>query len=358
MIKKLLVLVTTLLFSTSFAVTEQIKSSKEYLLKNNIKINEENAVALAPKKELSLNSKNSLILTLQKQLQLNETGVLDKETLSYIKNFQKDNDFNVSNTLDYNTWFALFEQNQDWKNKVINSSLMKFNEIIELQKKRNSSKFIVVNIPTMSLIGYEWDGKEAKEAIYSKVIIGKPKTQTPIKNFDIISLKYNPNWTPTNNIIKRNLFKNHVVDNEWITNHDLRVFSNGVEIDPSEIIEGKDYKFIQPSGDKNALGVLKFETNSPDKIYLHDTNEKHLFNKNTRAYSSGCIRVQDFINLADWLKNSDNTSEKLSENKNTFFEKIEKTPVYITYNQVIFYGEDPLFAPDIYNINGDTLFQK
>jgi len=106
------------------------------------------------------------------------------------------------------------------------------------------------------------------------------------------------------------------------------------------------------------LGVLKFETNSPDNIYLHDTNEKHYFGYNTRIYSSGCIRVQEFKDLANWIRDANDVNEKLKK-KETYYEKVNKTPVYLTYNQVVFYGSDePFFAPDIYGINNNTEFKK
>ena len=83
-----------------------------------------------------------------------------------------------------------------------------------------------------------------------------------------------------------------------------RIFKleNGENIDSEEFVanieSGDDfssYRFTQPSGDGNALGVLKFETTSKQNIYLHDTNERILFTHNTRVYSSGCIRVKNIL---------------------------------------------------------------
>lgn len=349
-----------------YAVTEQISAAQNYLAKQNVNSqvivdNSETTtlpVALAPNKELKLKNQSEVLKSLQSQVGLSETGILDKETLSYVQQFQKENSFNVTTTLDYNTWFALYEQDDTWKKYTVEQAEKIWQDIYTKQTTANTTRFIVVNIPTMTLTAYNWDGTTATEALTSKVVVGKPSTQTPIKDFQIVSIKYNPTWTPTDGILKRGAYKNGRLDLNWVRSHGLRILNENNETVSSENIrQGVKYRFQQPAGDKNALGILKFETNSPDNIYLHDTNEKHYFSHNTRAYSSGCIRVQDFKALANWLKNNPDVEEKL-KNKDTFYEKVSKTPVYITYTQVVFYGENPLFAPDIYQLNNNTQLEK
>lgn len=371
-----------LCFSSAYAVTEQINAAQTYLLKqeSTVNINSEhnnnsnddviitnhvennriidNVKAIAPNKELKVQQQNESLKILQNQLGLQSTGIMDIETMQYIQKFQEENSFNVTNILDYNTWFALFEQEMSWKIDTVKNAKKSWEDIVSKQTLANTSKFIVVNIPTMTLTGYEWDGFNAKEIVASKVVVGKPSTQTPLKNFDIISLKYNPTWTPTTGMLKRGAYKNGKLDLQWIKSHGLQILDSSNQIvSPDNMIAGQQYRFQQPAGDRNALGILKFETNSSDNIYLHDTNEKHYFNYNTRIYSSGCIRVQDFRNLANWLKNSNDVDEKLKR-KDTYYEKLNKTPVYITYNQVIFYDNEPLFAPDVYKKNNNTQFIK
>lgn len=355
----------SLSLSQAFAVTEQIVFAKSYLSKisatqnNDTLVNKSSVLAFAPNKELKAGNKNELLKILQEQVGLETTGVMDKETMSYLKEFQKQNDLNMTQTLDYNTWFAMFEQNIDWKIKTVQNAQKNWEDILNKQALAKTKKFIVVNIPTMTLTAYDWDGSEAHEALSSRVVVGKATTQTPLKDFQIISIKYNPTWTPTDGILKRGAYKNGKLDVNWVKRHGLRVLdSDGDEIDIDDVNPNQKYRFQQPAGDRNALGVLKFETNSPDNIYLHDTNEKHYFGYNTRIYSSGCIRVQEFKDLANWIRNADDVNEKLKR-KDTYYEKVNKTPVYLTYNQVAFYGSDePFFAPDVYNINNNTELKK
>lgn len=356
----------TFTFSNALAVTEQLSAAKAYLSKQEVtsEVIVDNTdkvskpLAIAPSKELKLKNQSEVLKSLQSQVGLTETGVLDKETLAYVQDFQQENSFNVTTTLDYNTWFALFEQKEDWKKYTVQSAEKTWQEVLAKQIMANTPKFIVVNIPTMTLTAYNWDGITATEALNSRVVVGKPSTQTPLKDFQILSIKYNPTWTPTEGILKRGAYKNGQLNTQWVKSHGLRILDeNNQVVSPDDVVQGGKYRFQQPAGDRNALGVLKFETNSPDNIYLHDTNEKHYFGYNTRAYSSGCIRVQDFRDLANWLKNANDVDEKLKR-KDTYYEKVVKTPVYITYNQVVFYGSEPLFAPDIYQHNNNTEFQK
>jgi murein L,D-transpeptidase YcbB/YkuD len=58
---------------------------------------------------------------------------------------------------------------------------------------------------------------------------------------------------------------------------------------------------VQGSGDDNALGVLKFNFPNPYAVYLHDTNQRYLFSKTSRALSHGCVRVQQWKELAYYL---------------------------------------------------------
>lgn len=356
-----------LCISNAYAVTEQLSAAQTYLLKeesktnNDVVLNNTSGVknkALAPNKELKKSNSSEILKKLQAQINLPETGIMDEATVDYIKTFQEENSFNATSTLDYNTWFALFEQNENWKKQTVQQAQSSWREIVAKQVMANTPKFIIVNIPTMTLTGYEWDGSNAKEIVSSRVVVGKPSTQTPLKDFNILSIKYNPTWTPTDGILKRGAYKNGQLNINWVKSHGLRILdSNGQIVSPDNVVAGEKYRFQQPAGDRNALGVLKFETDSRDNIYLHDTNEKHYFGHNTRSYSSGCIRVQDFKELANWLKDNTDVEEKLKR-KDTYYEKLNKTPVYITYNQVMFYDSEPLFAPDIYKINNNTEFQK
>ena len=70
------------------------------------------------------------------------------------------------------------------------------------------------------------------------------------------------------------------------------------------------FKVMQNSGDDNALGVIKFNFSNPFAVYLHDTNQRYLFNNSKRAFSHGCVRVQEWEKLAFFIAKNDSMNLK------------------------------------------------
>ena len=81
-------------------------------------------------------------------------------------------------------------------------------------------------------------------------------------------------------------------------------------VDWTKYHKGIPYRVVQGSGDANALGIFKFNFNNKYAVYLHDTNQRYLFAAATRALSHGCVRVQEWEKLANYILENDN---KLSE---------------------------------------------
>lgn len=261
------------------------------------------------------------------------------------------------------------EQEQDKKkielyNKQIKRIDFTLNNMIEFNANlydEMPERFVMVNIPSYQLIAF--DG-EYNPALQSKVVVGGRTTRTPMKKLDIVSLKFNPTWTPTTNMAKRMLFKNGTLDTDYVMRHNLTPYLDGKEISFDDLVDmdltKSEYNqmqhrltFTQGFGKNNPLGSLKFETNSKDNIYLHDTNQPNLFNKNKRALSSGCIRVQNYLALASWLKyddpNKQDNIENLIKKDKTYYHSIKRTPVYFTYFTTLINEEGKLIEfDDIY----------
>lgn len=227
--------------------------------------------------------------------------------------------------------------------------------------EESPARFIIVNIPSYQLVAYN---EQYEPVLESKVIVGNVKTKTPLDKIDIVSLKYNPTWTPTNNMVKRMLFKSGKLDVNYLISHNLIPYLYGEEVSYEELeamdLNLQDFKemgssllFIQGFGKDNPLGALKFETNSKQNIYLHDTNSPEYYKKERRDLSSGCIRVQNYLDLASWLKfghgeNKDDIKNNIHKGK-TFYQKVGKTPVYFTNLTMLVDEEDNLlWFKDIY----------
>ena len=168
-------------------------------------------------------------------------------------------------------------------------------------------KFIWVNLPSYKL--QVWDGDSLM--MESKVIIGKTGTPTPHIISQISDLVIYPTWTVPNSIIMKEMLPALKKSPGYLARKGLGLFSsNGDEVDPwsvnwAKYKKGIPYFVRQGSGDNNALGVIKFNFKNPYSVYLHDTNQRHLFKNSTRSFSHGCVRVQDWQKLAFYLVRHD-----------------------------------------------------
>lgn len=202
-----------------------------------------------------------------------------------------------------------------------------------------SDFFVFINIPAYQLDVY----KNGEIDLTKKVMVGKTIHQTVVFNNHIRYLELNPYWTvpysiATNEILpklKRNL--------SYLNRQDMKVFSGGKAINPysvnwSSISKNRfPYTIRQEPGVKNALGTVKFMFPNKYNIYLHDTPSKSLFVKAERAYSHGCIRLDNPVQFAEYLLqdnpkwDANKIQNVLDGKKNTRVSLDAKIPIYIAY---------------------------
>jgi murein L,D-transpeptidase YcbB/YkuD len=144
----------------------------------------------------------------------------------------------------------------------------------------------------------------------AKVQIGKPYRQTPIFKAMIDNVVFNPTWTVPPGIIEKDVLPAVKRDPGYLEKKKLNVIDrSGKKVDPSSINWSKQsadtfpYMLRQEPGPDNALGRVKINFPNPYLVYLHDTPSKALFEKEERAFSSGCIRVERPLELAALLLN-------------------------------------------------------
>ncbi|MGC9460662.1 L,D-transpeptidase family protein [Vibrio genomosp. F10] len=224
---------------------------------------------------------------------------------------------------------------------------------------------ILVNVPSFDM-SYWYQGEEVFQ---SKVVVGKTSRKTPVMHTKLDSLILNPTWNVPWKIMVEDILPQVKRDKTYLTNHNIEIIErwNAVStVNPSEINwsevtpETFPYKMRQQSGKRNALGLYKFNTPNRRAIFLHDTPSKHLFSKDVRAFSSGCVRVEHAdkfaytllatqgMDMADAGKNDQSTTHAIPLKK--------RIPVHIIYQTVWVESGQVQYRDDIYQY--DTLSQN
>ncbi|MFV8226790.1 L,D-transpeptidase family protein [Christiangramia aquimixticola] len=160
-------------------------------------------------------------------------------------------------------------------------------------------QYIIINIPN-----YELHLVKGKDTLrYHKTMVGTEARKTPVFSDKVEYIIYNPTWTIPPTILKNDIIPGTRNDLGYLQRKNIRVYNrNGNQVDPQEVnwhsSEARSYTFRQPAGPSNPLGLVKIIYPNKYMIYLHDTPSKKLFENNARAQSSGCVRVQDVLDLA------------------------------------------------------------
>ena len=170
-------------------------------------------------------------------------------------------------------------------------------------------RYILVNIGDYTLDVVE----QEKSVLTMRVVVGKPSRRTPFFSAEMTYLVINPYWHVPPTIAVQDKLPLIRRDPGYATQQRLKIFREGgsVRVDPRAIdwtsVSPRNfpYRLRQDPGPKNALGRVKFMFPNSHHVYLHDTPARDLFAKTERAFSSGCIRIEKPIELAEYLLQGD-----------------------------------------------------
>ena len=164
-----------------------------------------------------------------------------------------------------------------------------------------------VNIAAYQLEAWQ-DGSRQLDM---KVIVGKDYRRTPVFSEQLRYLVLNPRWVVPRRIAVEDKLPLFRKDPTVISAMGFDIFQgwadNQAPVDPATIdwrsLDARSfpYRLVQRPGPKNALGRIKFMLPNRFNVYLHDTPDRHLFERNDRNFSSGCIRVHRPLELAEWV---------------------------------------------------------
>lgn len=169
------------------------------------------------------------------------------------------------------------------------------------------SRHLEVNIPAFAL-----NLVEAGTRIHSmRAIVGTNRRKTPVMSGRMTYLEFNPYWNIPQKIARKDILPKIQLDPAYLIRQGIRVFDSwdpqARELDPMAISWKKiparrfPYRLRQDPSDLNALGRIKFMFPNPQSVYIHDTPGRDLFNRQRRSYSSGCVRVEEPLRLAQYL---------------------------------------------------------
>ena len=213
----------------------------------------------------------------------------------------------------------------------------------------DKSNYIIVNVPEYKLHVMANDS-----TLFSMpAIVGKETNKTTIFMGKINEIVFNPYWNIPQSILEKEILPLVRKDPHYLERNNME-WQNG--------------QLRQKPGPDNALGKIKFLFPNPFNIYLHDTPAKHLFEREKRSFSHGCIRIGAPIKLASFLLADEKgwteqqIAEKLSETSEYSIHLSEAFPVYIVYLTAFVDANGRLnFREDLYNRDnalGEMLLKK
>lgn len=313
------------------------------------------------KKLLSISESDSCLLAVKQHLYLtNDLKVNDKtiiftdELAKAVHSFQHRMGLNENGKLNNQTITEL--------NKPIDFRIRQM--MVNLERMRwlpieFGNEYLIANIPEYKLHVIE----ENKLVWTTNVVVGKDVKQTTIFKGNISRIVLNPYWNIPNSIIMGEIIPKIKTNPNYLAENNMEVVSGNEVVNPSTINWNKYKKGVpfivrQKPGKGNALGRMKFLFPNNFNIYLHDTPSKGLFEESKRAFSHGCVRVENPNKLLlhflrkDKMWNQEKIDSIIATNEE-FGILIKPTiPVYIVYFTSWVDNNGQLnFRNDIYNLD-------
>ena len=205
--------------------------------------------------------------------------------------------------------------------------------------------YLAVNIPEFKLHVYHGDS-----LLWScNVVVGKTMHQTTVFYGEIKYVVFRPYWDVPPSIVRKEILRDMRRHSNYLEAHQMRIigYADGLPV------------IRQQPGPENSLGLVKFLFPNSYNIYLHDTPTKSLFGETARAFSHGCIRVQEPAKVAAFLLkdeagwDAEKIEAAMQSGDDNSITLQNKVPVFIAYFTA-FTGRDHQlnFRKDIYHLDG------
>jgi murein L,D-transpeptidase YcbB/YkuD len=257
--------------------------------------------------------------------------LFDKELSAELRLLQKASHIKVTGILGPQTVAALnADLTAQRQAKLINNM-----ERLRWLPHELGKRHIFVNQPA-----YTADVMENGKSVWStRVIVGRPTTQTAVFHDEMELVIFNPSWGVPPSIIAKEYLPKLRRDPGYLDRLGFKVVNQKGKVVPSRSVSWSSYGskipygIQQPPGEKNALGEVKFLFPNSHNIYMHDTPSRELFDEEERAFSHGCVRVQNPREFAAVILGWDQTAvdKNIATPKSEAVRLKEKIPVHLTY---------------------------
>ena len=222
---------------------------------------------------------------------------------------------------------------------------------------------VLVNIPEYRLS----INRDNVPEYTTRVVVGTTKNQTPVFSDMIRHVVVNPYWNVPSSIVKAEIAPAVMANPGYIDSHNYDLIYEGNPVSPWQVDWNQvsptnfPFRIRQRPGPGNALGQIKFLFPNKHDVYLHDTPSKSLFARDFRAFSHGCVRVENPMEFADALMaNEPNISraslEAMFSNAERWVNPEQQIPVHIAYFTIRIAADGSLQSyDDIYGHNANLI---
>ena len=321
------------------------------------------AIQLANK--IILNDTNPSIIDIKKRLiywkdmkpKDSLSSIYDSETNEAMKKFQTRHGLAADGVIGKSTVEAL-----NFSKRMRKEQILANLERWKWFPKEMGEEYVIVNIPDYKLTVV----KDNDTMRTHKVIVGRDKRPTPVLSSKLTHVVLNPTWTVPPTILREDMIPAISRNRNYLAQTNVKVYdSNGNEVSANDwkLSNANSYRYVQSPGTFNSLGMVKLIFPNRFSIYLHDTNHRDFFGKQVRSLSSGCVRVENPLKLAEYLLADENNwniekiTETLQSEKTKYIKINDEVKVHILYWTAWSENNKLIFRDDIYNLDAD-LYQK
>ena len=255
----------------------------------------------------------------------------DGALVALVKDFQRESGLMSDGIIGRNTVLKLTGITTERKIEAVQLSM----ERLRWLNRDLGERHVMINAPAFRVAYFE----DGEEALSMRAVVGTKANQTYFFQDVIETVEYNPYWGVPRSIIVNEMLPKLRSDPSYLDRLGYEVTTQGgTQIASSSVNwygvgANPPYNVRQPPGPSNALGELKILFPNSHAIYMHDTPARELFARDTRAYSHGCVRLEDPRAMAAAVLGTtrEEVGSQIAGGQNKAVEVAGEIPVYVAY---------------------------